>query len=164
MFCVLVKGDFMSDDEFREDLVDILVNGIDLSFMQFTNLEEVADFGEQLVKHYMEDDRLEKLFFWLEDYVIMHDEFGCPSTFGVLLTGSKLLFRTESGSIDNHKNAGRILMATINFVGMKLETLEKAGYIEFMNKSEDESEEDTEEKEEIAEEESESESESDFWL
>jgi hypothetical protein len=129
----------MSDNEdFREDLVHILVNGIEIHFMRFSDVFQIEDFGEELVSHFHNDHRLSGLEFWMEDYVIMHnDENGDKSDFGVLITGSQILFRTESGTISNHKNAGRILMATINFVGTKLE---EANLLEKVKKEDDESE------------------------
>lgn len=156
----------MSEEDFRDDLVNILVNGINLNFMQFNDVFEIIDFAEELVKHYMLDERLSEMFFWNDDGVILHDIKGIRSNFGVVVSPSSIQFRTESvDRIDNLKNAGRILMSTINFVGRKLELLEDSDYID---KTENISDDDTEEivtanKDQDCEEDSESSSD-DMWI
>ena len=110
----------MENDESREHLISLLVNGMSLSFMKFTKAVDVLDFIEELKGHYMSDERLCHLFFWVEGNIIMHDWQGIPSSFGVIIDGNSLQFRTEDGSIDNQKNAGRILMSTIAFIHNKL--------------------------------------------
>ena len=153
-----------NDDEFREDLVNILVNGIKLDFMDFADVLEVIDFTDELVNHYMLDKRLEELFFWHDDGVILHDVKGIRSNFGVVISPLSIQFRTETeGSIDNLTNAGRILMSTINFVGQKLELFTKEDYEDRPESSEEETEEINPQSSNDQEEDSESSSE-DMWL
>ena len=158
----------MNDEEFRDDLANMLVNGINLSFMDFVDVLDVIDFTDDLVKHYMLDERLSEMFFWHDDGVILHDVKGIQSNFGVVISPLSIQFRTQtSQSIDNLKNAGRILMSTINFVGKKLEIIEESDYKEKMQtlqeKVEQSLKKDTTEIEEDSESSSESSSE-DLWL
>jgi hypothetical protein len=153
-----------NDEDFREDLVNILVNGIKLDFMDFADVLEVIEFTDELVEHYMLDKRLGELFFWHDDGVILHDEKGIRSNFGVVISPLSIQFRTETQeSIDNLKNAGRILMSTINFVGQKLEIFTKADYEEKSESSEEDTEEIIPQSSNDQEEESESSSE-DLWI
>lgn len=108
----------MSDD-FREDLVDILVNGLNIEKLGIDGVNELMKMIDELKHHFMSDEKLAHLFFTSEANVIMHEENGSPSTFGVIVNQDEILFRTEDGKIDNHKNAGRILMSTIRFIGGK---------------------------------------------
>ena len=110
----------MENDESREHLIALLVNGMNLSFMNFTEAIDILEFIEELKLHYMADERLCHLFFWIEDNVILHDWQGIPSSFGVVIDGKSLQFRTDDGTIDNQTNAGRILMSTIAFIHNKL--------------------------------------------
>ena len=154
----------MNDEEFREDLVNMLVNGINLSFMDFVDVLDVIDFTEELVKHYMLDERLSEMFFWHDDGVILHDVKGIQSNFGVVISPLSIQFRTETErSIDNLKNAGRILMSTIAFVGKKLEIIEESDYKDKIQKLQEKSKVLVEENNKDDEEESESSSE-DLWL
>jgi hypothetical protein len=107
-------------EDFRSDLITLLVSGMNLSFMEFKKLEDIIFFIDDLKEHYMKDEKLSHLFFWCEGNIILHDVSGLPSTFGVVIDGDFLQFRTENGSIDNHKNAGKILMSTISFISHKL--------------------------------------------
>jgi hypothetical protein len=153
-----------NDEDFREDLVNILVNGIKLDFMDFADVLEVIEFTDELVEHYMLDKRLGELFFWHDDGVILHDEKGIRSNFGVVISPLSIQFRTETQeSIDNLKNAGRILMSTINFVGQKLEIFTKADYEEKSESSEEDTEEIIPQSSNDQEEESESSSD-DMWI
>ena len=112
-----------NNDDFREDLITLLVNGMSLDFMNLTDALDVIDFADDLKNHYMKDSRLVHLFFWTDNNVILHEEKGLESSFAVVVTGEILVFRTADGTIDNHKNAGRILMSTIAFIHTKLEEL-----------------------------------------
>ena len=110
----------MKKDESKENLIELLVNGMSLSFMNFTEVIDVFDFIEELKSHYMDDERLCHLFFWVEGNTILHDSKGIPSSFGVVINGESLQFRTEDGVLENQTNAGQILMSTISFVHNKL--------------------------------------------
>jgi len=112
----------MSDNEdFREDLIMLLVNGMRIDWMQIKDILEVIDFCTELKEHYMKDEKLSHLFFWTRENVILHEEKTIESNFAVVVDGDSIQFRTADGLIDNHRNAGRILMSTIAFVHTKLE-------------------------------------------
>jgi len=112
----------MSDNEdFREDLIMLLVNGMRIDWMHFRDVLEIIDFASDLKDHYMKDEKLTHLFFWNNEHVILHEEKGIESTFAVIIDGESVQFRTADGTIDNHKNAGRILMSTVAFIHTKLE-------------------------------------------
>jgi len=155
----------MSDNEdFREDLIMLLVNGMRIDWMQIKDILEIIDFCTELKEHYMKDEKLSHLFFWTRENVILHEEKTIESNFAVVVDGESIQFRTADGSIDNHKNAGRILMSTIAFIHTKLEehglvnSYQPAQDQQIMNKYKS-TEEDT------VEEESSSDSDSDFeWI
>jgi hypothetical protein len=112
----------MSDNEdFREDLITLLVNGMRIDWMQIKDVLEVVDFCTELTEYYMKDERLSHLFFWTQENVILHEEKTIESNFAVVVNGESIQFRTSNGTIDNHKNAGRILMSTVAFIHNKLE-------------------------------------------
>lgn len=112
----------MSDNEdFREDLIMLLVNGMRIDWMQIKDILEVIDFCTELKEHYMKDEKLSHLFFWTRENVILHEEKTIESNFAVIVDGESIQFRTSDGTIDNHKNAGRILMSTVAFIHNKLE-------------------------------------------
>ena len=110
-----------NNEDFREDLVMLLVNGMRIDWMQIKDILEVMDFCTELKDHYMKDEKLSHLFFWTRENVILHEEKTIESNFAVVVDGDSIQFRTADGLIDNHKNAGRILMSTIAFVHTKLE-------------------------------------------
>jgi len=156
-----------NEDDFREDLITLLVNGMRIDWMKFSDILEIIDFASDLKEHYMKDEKLNHLFFWNDDHIILHEEKGIESTFAVVVDGQSVQFRTSDGTIDNHKNAGRILMSTVAFVHTKLEELGLVNSVETTNQkivekySNKKQEEDTEEEDSS----SDSESESDFeWL
>lgn len=112
----------MSDNEdFREDLITLLVNGMRIDWMQMKDILDITDLCTELKDHYMKDEKLTHLFFWTRDNMILHEEKTIESNFAVVIDGDSIQFRTSDGVIDNHLNAGRILMSTIAFVHNKLE-------------------------------------------
>ena len=111
------------DNDFRDDLVSLLVNGMRIDWMNLKDSLDVIDFTVSLKEHYMKDLKLSHLFFWTDDNVILHDQNGLESTFAVVISHEALIFRTSDGTIDNQKNAGRILMSTIAFIHNKLEEM-----------------------------------------
>lgn len=110
-----------NNEDFREDLVMLLVNGMRIDWMQIKDILEVMDFCTELKDHYMKDEKLSHLFFWTRENVILHEEKTIESNFAVVVDGDSIQFRTADGLIDNHRNAGRILMSTIAFIHTKLE-------------------------------------------
>ena len=149
----------MNDEEFREDLVNMLVNGINLSFMDFVDVLDVIDFTEELVKHYMLDERLSEMFFWHDDGVILRCKRHTIKFWGCNITSLNTVQNRTERSIDNLKNAGRILMSTIAFVGKKLEIIEESDYKDKIQKLQEKSKVLVEENNKDDEEESESSSE-----
>lgn len=156
----------MSDNEdFREDLIMLLVNGMRIDWMKFGDILEILDFASDLKEHYMKDEKLSHLFFWNDDHIILHEEKGIESTFAVVVDGQSVQFRTADGTIDNHKNAGRILMSTVAFVHTKLEELGLVNSAETTNQKIVEKYSDKNTEEDTLEEESSSDSDSDFeWI
>jgi len=158
-----------NDDDFTDNLEALLIDGMNLSFMEFTDELEVYDFIEELKEFYMKDNRLSDMFFWSDDTVILHDEKGIKSNFGVLIDGQSIQFRTDGGPISDLKNAGRILMSTVTFIHTKLVEIGKVdpeGFIEPLKRSQIEVEEDTSKNNvnKNSFEDEDSESDSDFWL
>ena len=112
----------MSENEdFREDLIMLLVNGMRIDWMQMKDILDITDLCTELKDHYMKDAKLTHLFFWTRDNMILHEEKTIESNFAVVVDADSIQFRTADGVIDNHRNAGRILMSTIAFVHNKLE-------------------------------------------
>lgn len=121
-------GGLMSDEQIKEDLAEMLVNGINLDFMGFTTMEQLEVFGLELVDHYKTEDKLQHLQFWLEDLTIKHEQDMVESTFTVVLSEEGLGFRLAENNKQALQVGGQILMATVRFIGYKLEQIQPDGF------------------------------------
>ena len=70
------------DNDFRDDLVSLLVNGMRIDWMNLKDSLDVIDFTVSLKEHYMKDLKLSHLFFWTDDNVILRCHAAMWSVFG----------------------------------------------------------------------------------